>query len=71
MGIEYIITLLKEVFHTPNDGLRIEITIETLIEASFEIEEEEHLFCSAYSVVFSLNSPIAIGEFGSIIYHAS
>jgi hypothetical protein len=37
---------LKEEFHTPDDGMRIEITIETLIEAALEIEEEKHLFTS-------------------------
>ena len=28
----------------PNDGLRIEVAIEPLIEASLEVEEEQHHF---------------------------
>lgn len=40
MDIEYIIALLKEELHASNDDLRVEIAIETLIEACFEIEEE-------------------------------
>jgi len=35
---------LKEEFHTSNDSLRIEVTIEPLIEASLEVEEEQHHF---------------------------
>ena len=46
MGIDYIIALLKEELHTSYDGLRVEIAIETIIEASFEIEEEKHQFAS-------------------------
>jgi hypothetical protein len=37
---------LKEGFHTSDDGLRVEVAIETLIEASLEVEEEEHQFAS-------------------------
>ena len=46
MGIDYIIALLKEELHTPDDGLRVEVAIETLIEASLEVEEEKHQFTS-------------------------
>ena len=44
MGINYIIALLKEELHTPDDGLRIEVTIKPLVETSFEVEEEQHQF---------------------------
>lgn len=37
MGIEYIIAFLKEVFHTPNDGLRVKIAVEALLEAKTSI----------------------------------
>jgi hypothetical protein len=37
---------LKEELHTPDDGLRVEIAIETLIEASLEVEEEKHQLAS-------------------------
>lgn len=30
--------------YAPNDGLDIEVTIESLVEASLEIEEEQHQF---------------------------
>ena len=46
MGIDYIITFLKEEFHTSDDGLRVEIAIESFIEAGLEIEEEKHQFAS-------------------------
>ena len=46
MGINYIIALLKEELHTPDDGLRVEIAVESFIEASLEVEEEKHHFAS-------------------------
>ena len=46
MGIDCQIALLKEGFHTSDDGLRVEVAIETLIEASLEVEEEKHQFAS-------------------------
>ena len=46
MGIDYIIALLKEEFQTSNDGLRVEIAVESFIEASLEVEEEKHQFAS-------------------------
>ena len=46
MGIDYIIAFLKEELHTSYDGLRIEIAVESFIEASLEVEEEKHQFTS-------------------------
>lgn len=46
MGIDYIIALLKEELHTSYDGLRIEVAVESFIEASLEVEEEKHHFAS-------------------------
>lgn len=37
-------TFFDEGLDAPNDGLRIEVAIEPLIEASLEIEEEQHHF---------------------------
>ena len=34
----------NEGLDAPNDGLSIEVTIESLIEACLEIEEEQHHF---------------------------
>ena len=44
MGIDYIIALLKEELHTSYDGLRIEVAVESFIEASLKVEEEQHHF---------------------------
>lgn len=46
ISIDCQIALLKEGFHTSDDGLRVEVAIETLIEASLEVEEEKHHFAS-------------------------
>ncbi len=46
ISIDCQIALLKEEFHTSDDGLRVEVAIETLIEASLEVEEEKHQFAS-------------------------
>ena len=46
ISIDSPIALLKEELHTSDDGLRIEITIETLIGAGLEFEEEKHQFAS-------------------------
>jgi hypothetical protein len=37
-------SFFNEGLDAPNDGLGIEVTIEPLIEASLEIEEEQHHF---------------------------
>ena len=37
-------TFFDEGLYAPNDGLSIEVTIEPLIEASLEVEEEQHHF---------------------------
>lgn len=37
-------SFFKEALETPNDGLCIEVTIEPLIEACLEVEEEQHHF---------------------------
>jgi hypothetical protein len=34
----------EKCLETPNDGLGIKITIESLIEACLEVEEEQHHF---------------------------
>ena len=46
INIDYIIAFLKEEFHTSDDGLRIEVTVESFIEASLEVEEEKLQFAS-------------------------
>ena len=37
-------SFFNESLDAPNDSLRIEVAIEPLIEASLEIEEEQHQF---------------------------
>jgi len=37
-------SLFNKGLNTPNDSLSIEVTIESLIEASLEVEEEQHQF---------------------------
>ena len=39
-------TFFDKGLYTSNDSLRIEVAIEPFIEASFEIEEEQHEFAS-------------------------
>ena len=46
ISINSQIALLKEELHTSNDGLRVEIAVESFIEASLEVEEEKHHFAS-------------------------
>lgn len=44
MGSNSQRSLFNKGLDTPNDNLRIEVTIESLVEASLEIEEEQHHF---------------------------
>ena len=37
-------SFFDEGLYTSNDSLRIEVAIEPFIEASFEVEEEQHQF---------------------------
>ena len=37
-------SFFKKCLETPDDGLRIEVAVESFIEASLEIEEEQHHF---------------------------
>ena len=37
-------SFFNEGLDAPDDGLRIEVAIEPLIEASLEVEEEQHQF---------------------------
>ena len=39
-------TFFNKGLYASNDSLRIEVAIEPFIEASFEIEEEQHEFAS-------------------------
>ena len=46
IGFNSQISLLNEEFHTSDDGLRVEVVIETLLEVRPEVEEEKHQFAS-------------------------
>ena len=46
ISINSQIALLKEELHTSYDGLRIEVAVESFIEASLEVEEEKHQLAS-------------------------
>ena len=46
IGFNSQIALLNEEFHTSDDGLRVEVVIETLLEVRPEVEEEKHQFAS-------------------------
>jgi len=43
-------SFFEKCLETPDDGLCIEVTIEPLIEASLEVEEEQHQFTGALSM---------------------
>ena len=48
ISINSQIALLKEELHTPDNGLRVEIAVESFIEAGFEVEEEKPAFSHLY-----------------------
>lgn len=37
-------SFFEKCLETPNDSLSIKVTIKPLVEASFEVEEEQHQF---------------------------